>query len=102
MWHLRAHSAGYQARGGRGLTVMAEERSHADRVVSASVHEQTHSVSRRRFVGLAAGTAFIFGFYVPTRRSSQAAERASFAPNAFIRIDRQGDVTLIMPQVEMG
>jgi len=25
-----------------------------------------------------------------------------FAPNAFIRIDRQGAVTLVMPMVEMG
>ena len=60
------------------------------------------SVSRRRFMGLAAGTAFVFGFHVPRHRTTEAAERALFAPNAFIRIDRQGNVTLIMPQVEMG
>src|SRR6202030_2319077 len=30
------------------------------------------------------------------------AETAPFAPNAFIRIDRQGDVTLVMPMAEMG
>ena len=65
-------------------------------------HEPVASLSRRGFMGLAAGTAFVFGFYVPPRRISQAAERASFAPNAFIRIDRQDNVTLIMPQVEMG
>jgi isoquinoline 1-oxidoreductase beta subunit len=59
-------------------------------------------LSRRRFIELAAGTAFVFGFQVPSRRTAQAAERSSFAPNAFIRIDRQGNVTLIMPQVEMG
>jgi isoquinoline 1-oxidoreductase beta subunit len=64
--------------------------------------ESSSSVSRRKFIGLAAGTTFVFGFYVPSRRASQAAERASFAPNAFIRIDRQGNVTLVMPQVEMG
>jgi isoquinoline 1-oxidoreductase beta subunit len=51
-------------------------------------------------MGLAAGAALVFGFHVPRRAS--AAERASFAPNAFIRVDRQGNVTLIMPQVEMG
>jgi len=65
-------------------------------------HESRPSVSRRRFIGLTAGTAFLLGFCVPSRRASQAAERALFAPNAFIRIDRQGNVTLIMPQVEMG
>jgi len=53
-------------------------------------------------MGLAAGTAFVFGFHVPRHRTTEAAERALFAPNAFIRIDRQGNVTLIMPQVEMG
>jgi len=29
-------------------------------------------------------------------------EKPAFAPNAFIRIDAHGKVTLIMPQVEMG
>jgi len=58
-------------------------------------------LSRRRFIELAAGSAFVLGFHVP-RRTSQAAERTGFAANAFIRIDHQGNVTLIMPQVEMG
>jgi isoquinoline 1-oxidoreductase subunit beta len=80
---------------------MTEDRSYANQAVSPLVPEQASSLSRRRFIGLTAGTAFVFGFYVP-RRTSQAAQRASFAPNAFIRVDRQGDVTLIMPQVEMG
>jgi isoquinoline 1-oxidoreductase beta subunit len=81
---------------------MTEERSHAGRTGSFLLPEQTSRLSRRRFIELSAGAAFIFGFYVPARRPSQAAQRASFAPNAFIRIDRQGNVTLIMPQVEMG
>ena len=58
--------------------------------------------SRRGFLGTAASAALLFGFWVPTREHGDAAEAGSFAPNAFIRIDRQGDVTLIMPQVEMG
>src|SRR6266404_2167601 len=33
---------------------------------------------------------------------AQAEASPSFAPNAFIRIDRQGAVTLVMPMVEMG
>ena len=80
---------------------MTEERAGSPGV-STLDHEPAASVSRRRFIGLTAGTAFLLGFYVPSRRASQAAERALFAPNAFIRIDRQGNVTLIMPQVEMG
>ena len=81
---------------------MAKDRLLAGGGVSLLVPGQTSSLSRRRFIRLMGGTAFVFSFYVPSRRSSQAAERANFAPNAFIRIDRQGNVTLIMPQVEMG
>src|SRR5215469_8540124 len=80
---------------------MTEKRSD-NPVVSPLDHVAASGVSRRRFMELAVGTAFVFGFYVPRRGTSQAAERALFAPNAFIRIDRQGNVTLIMPQVEMG
>lgn len=58
--------------------------------------------SRRAMLAAAGGVAFVVGFHVPRRGGSQAAESGEFAPNAFIRIDRQGDVTLIMPQVEMG
>jgi isoquinoline 1-oxidoreductase beta subunit len=50
----------------------------------------------------AGGAAFVVGFHVPRAGGSRAADGGEFAPNAFIRIDRQGDVTLIMPQVEMG
>src|SRR5215469_7331690 len=82
---------------------MTEERSYDGRIGSFLLPpEQTSRLSRRRFIELSVGTAVVFGFYVPARRPSQAAQRASFAPNAFIRIDRQGNVTLIMPQVEMG
>ena len=80
---------------------MTEKRSE-NASMPALDHESRPSVSRRRFMGLAAGTAFVFGFHVPRHRTTEAAERALFAPNAFIRIDRQGNVTLIMPQVEMG
>jgi isoquinoline 1-oxidoreductase beta subunit len=51
---------------------------------------------------MAAGAAFLFGFHLKLAGQSQAAEDGTFAPNAFIRIDQQGGVTLIMPQVEMG
>jgi isoquinoline 1-oxidoreductase subunit beta len=33
---------------------------------------------------------------------AEAADANTFAPDAFIRIDRGGQVTLIIPQVEMG
>src|SRR5882724_1515773 len=55
--------------------------------------------------GAAAGGALLLGFYLPVGQgaSRQAPVGAQgFEPNAFIRIDRQGVVTLVMPQVEMG
>ncbi len=66
------------------------------------VPERAPGLSRRSFIRLTAGTAFVLGFYVPLRKTSEAAERAGYVPNAFIKIDQQGEVTLIMPQVEMG
>jgi isoquinoline 1-oxidoreductase subunit beta len=56
--------------------------------------------------GVASGGALLLGFYLPLGRQARAAlpkgSEAHFEPNAFIRIDRKGAVTLVMPQVEMG
>src|SRR2546428_4247142 len=65
-------------------------------------------LSRRQllFVGAAAGGGFLVGWHRPSGpRVLAAAAKAmppAFAPNAFIRIGRDGRVTLIMNQVEMG
>ncbi len=66
--------------------------------MSADLSELT----RRKFLGLAAGSALVYGFSVPADAAYEDEKRRSFAPNAFIRIDTQGVVTLIIPQVEMG
>ncbi len=66
------------------------------------------NLSRRQFLSASAalGGGFLIGF--TAGRSVNAAGAAekiaggSFAPNAFIRIDPNGQVTLIMPYVEMG
>ncbi|MES2253963.1 MAG: xanthine dehydrogenase family protein molybdopterin-binding subunit [Pseudomonadota bacterium] len=57
--------------------------------------------------GLAGG--FLLAFHLPSARAATAnapegapPSTAAFAPNAFIRIDRAGKTTLVMPQVEMG
>jgi len=50
--------------------------------------------------GAAAGGGLLLGFYIPFTAAEAAA--GTFAPNAFIRIGRDGRVTLIMPQAEMG
>jgi len=53
--------------------------------------------------GAAVGGAFVLGFHLPLGRGAPAKPAAQrFEPNAFIRIDRQGLVTLVIPQVEMG
>jgi len=61
----------------------------------------TPALSRRAFleVGAAIGGGLLLGFTLPGR-TQRRADR--FAPNAFIRIDRDGRVTLMMHKVEMG
>ncbi|HEX3844820.1 MAG TPA: molybdopterin cofactor-binding domain-containing protein [Steroidobacteraceae bacterium] len=58
--------------------------------------------ARRALLKVGGAGAFLFAFHVPIDMAAGRASRPSFAPNAFIRIDRSGEVTLIMPQVEMG
>jgi isoquinoline 1-oxidoreductase beta subunit len=61
------------------------------------------ALTRRGFLraGLAVGSTLVVGFHLP-RADGAPADKPAFAPNAFIRIDSRGKVTLIMPQVEMG
>ncbi len=66
------------------------------------------SLSRRTFlkVSAAAGGGLLLSFILPqtiwSRDTAGARAAGVFAPNAFIRIGRDGRVTLIMPYVEMG
>jgi isoquinoline 1-oxidoreductase beta subunit len=66
------------------------------------------ALSRRSFlsVSVAAGGGLLLGFRVPGPvPSAKAGERdaaGTFAPNAFIRIDPDGRITLVMHKVEMG
>src|SRR5882757_567935 len=62
-------------------------------------------LTRRTFLEASLGFsgALLVGFHVPSADGAAAGgEKAVFAPNAFIRIDAKGRITLIMPQVEMG
>jgi isoquinoline 1-oxidoreductase beta subunit len=59
--------------------------------------------------GAVAGGGLLLGFQSPFAEAAvtnaargAAPEAGPFAPDAFIRVDRAGKVTLIMPQVEMG
>ncbi|MGX4804890.1 molybdopterin cofactor-binding domain-containing protein [Bradyrhizobium guangdongense] len=60
-------------------------------------------LSRRRFIvqSAGAGGALVLGLSLRAGDSA-AAEPGPFAPNAFIRIGRDGEVVLTMPYVEMG
>jgi isoquinoline 1-oxidoreductase subunit beta len=80
-----------------------------DRIVSrAGDPEQSHSangLSRRTFLqaGAVAGGGLALSLHLPPAgRDAEAAEGDRFAPNAVIRIDSDGQITLIMPYVEMG
>jgi isoquinoline 1-oxidoreductase subunit beta len=63
--------------------------------------------SRRMFLqnGLAGALVLAFDFPVHAVNEPEQAPdstKGKFAPDAFIRIDRSGQTTLVMPQVEMG
>src|SRR5262245_10064769 len=59
--------------------------------------------SRRTLLRLTAGTAFVYAFRVPIANAEEKPKTATtYAPNAFIRIDGEGNVTMVIPQVEMG
>jgi isoquinoline 1-oxidoreductase beta subunit len=55
-------------------------------------------VSRRDLLKGSAAGLLVYAFHLPTARAAAA----PFAPNAFIRIAGDGQITMIMPQVEMG
>ena len=65
---------------------------------------------RRTLLKSASLGGLMFAFHLPTLAADGPAQgreeaeepTAAFAPNAFIRIDRSGMITLVMPQVEMG
>ncbi|MDB5903639.1 MAG: aldehyde dehydrogenase [Betaproteobacteria bacterium] len=86
-----------------------------------AIDKALSSPSRRRFIqaGAAAGGGLLIGFVLPgcnrEDRKEPPPEKAvgaattavtqappGLAPNAFIRIDRAGQVTLVMHKVEMG
>jgi isoquinoline 1-oxidoreductase beta subunit len=64
--------------------------------------------SRRNFLKLTAtaamGGGFLMGIGLPLRGEVRdtLTTGAPFAPNAFLRIDRSGKVTFVMPVIEMG
>src|SRR5262245_46860897 len=66
------------------------------------------SSARRNFLKFSASAAteggLLLGFGLPARGEirDSLTTNAPFAPNAFLRIDRSGKVTFVMPMIEMG
>ncbi len=71
---------------------------------------ERHRVNRREFVKItgATGAGLVLGFYLPACTRGDALPRVendepgSFMPNAWIRIDTDGVVTIIVDRSEMG
>lgn len=78
-----------------------------NRIHAPGRHEQTSAdgLSRRSFLraGAAAGGGLLLSLNLPFAKGGAAAAGAdTFAPNAFVRIQEDGQVVLTMPYVEMG
>jgi isoquinoline 1-oxidoreductase beta subunit len=72
-----------------------------------SLEQFVRSPSRRAVLRSGLAGVFVLGFHLPARAVNEPEQppdstEGKFAPNAFIRIDRSGQTTLVMPQVEMG
>jgi isoquinoline 1-oxidoreductase subunit beta len=70
----------------------------------SSIQDGAGSPSRRVFLRGGVAVGFTLAFHVPVRAANDAADATDvqFSPNAFVRIDHAGEITLVMPQVEMG
>jgi isoquinoline 1-oxidoreductase beta subunit len=79
--------------------------NHTAHLALAEQSGSADGVSRRTFLqaAAAAGGGLMLSLRLPSvGRDAAAAGTDGFAPNAFIRIDSDGQIVLIMPYVEMG
>src|SRR3989454_1479498 len=66
--------------------------------------DMTVDLSRRQFLSASAvlGGGLLIGFRTGAAHTAEGAAGATFTPNAFIRIEANGQIVLTMPYVEMG
>jgi isoquinoline 1-oxidoreductase beta subunit len=84
---------------------MVPDRLSFSAAKSASEALCKRNLTRRTFLaaGAAAGGGLLLSVGLPGSAAyAEAADASTFAPNAFVRIGRDGQVTLIMHKVEMG
>jgi isoquinoline 1-oxidoreductase beta subunit len=75
--------------------------------MNTPVHPSTNATSRRAFIAGGIAGGFVLAFHLPAYAINEPNQppdnkATAFTPNAFIRIDKTGKTTLVMPQVEMG
>jgi isoquinoline 1-oxidoreductase beta subunit len=72
--------------------------------INETTRARAGGLSRRAFikVSAAAGGGLLLSVGLPGFKGDAEAATNVFAPDAFIRIDADGKVTMVMPQVEMG
>lgn len=71
-----------------------------------AIADQHAALSRRSFLSAGAAVVSLAAFQLPLGVATAATAKdqpgGEFIPNAFIRLDQAGRLTLVMPQVEMG
>jgi isoquinoline 1-oxidoreductase beta subunit len=76
----------------------------ASRTSASGQFDRASHLTRRGFLqaGTAASGGLMLSLRLFAKGEAEAAESNPFEPNAFIRIDRDGQIVLTMPYVEMG